>query len=262
MGIVKTAMKKIILIGKMNKITEELNELLSGDFRVQIAADDVKILPEIIRIKTPDLILINLAGLHEGDVAFFSVLENEFPEIPVLTVGTEGERNRIKEFFHGKLPGNVLRPVTYSSIMGAVCRTIGYSGKTEEETASEGRKSSDKKKVLVVDDNGHMLRTVKAMLESEYEVELVRSGVKAMTSIGRERPDVILLDYDMPVCDGRQTLELIRSDEDLKDLPVIFLTGVNDREHIRKVLLLNPQGYLLKPITEDALISAIKKAIG
>ena len=64
-----------------------------------------------------------------------------------------------------------------------------------------------------------------------------------MTAIGKKRPDLILLDYEMPVCDGRQTLEMIRADEELKDIPVIFLTGVNDREHIESVLSLKPAGY-------------------
>ncbi len=253
-------MKKIILVGKMNKITEELNELLSGDFRVQIASNDIKVLPEIIKIKKPDLVLINLVGIYESDVSLFSLLENDFPEIPALTVGTEGERKRLLEIYKGKRLENVLRPVTYSSIMSAVSSKLGVSG-DEAEGSEDLSFAPRKKKVLVVDDNGQMLRTIKGMLEKEYDVELVTSGVKAMTSIGKERPDVILLDYDMPVCDGRQTLEMIRSEEEIKDIPVIFLTGINDKEHIEQVLKLNPQGYILKPTTQDALLNAIRKAV-
>ena len=86
--------------------------------------------------------------------------------------------------------------------------------------------------------------------------------MKAMTSIGKNRPDLILLDYEMPVCDGRQTLEMIRADDDLKDIPVIFLTSVNDREHIQSVLELHPQGYLLKPPVQEKLEQAIEKELG
>ena len=64
----------------------------------------------------------------------------------------------------------------------------------------------------------------------------------------------------MPVCDGRQTLEMIRADEDLREIPVIFLTGVNSREHIEAVLKLRPAGYMLKPAVPAKLKEAIDKA--
>ena len=118
-----------------------------------------------------------------------------------------------------------------------------------------------KKRILVVDDNGTTLRTMKAMLEGDYEVAIAISGAQAMTSIGKKRPDLILLDYEMPVCDGRMTLEMIRADEDMKDIPVVFLTAVNDRANIEAVLKLKPAGYFLKPALKDKLIAEIEKIL-
>ena len=57
----------------------------------------------------------------------------------------------------------------------------------------------------------------------------------------------------MPVCDGRQTLEMLRSDPNFADLPVIFLTGRGDPDSVRKVLALKPAGYLLKNLKPDAI---------
>lgn len=118
-----------------------------------------------------------------------------------------------------------------------------------------------RKRILVVDDNAPTLRSIKAMLEDKYDVQIVPSGTKAMTSIGKKRPDLILLDYEMPVCDGRQTLEMIRSEADLTTIPVIFLTGVSDRAHIEAVLSLHPAGYMLKPPVKEKLEEAIEKAL-
>ena len=78
--------------------------------------------------------------------------------------------------------------------------------------------------------------------------------------MAKKRPDVILLDYEMPVCDGKQTLEMIRSDEDTKDIPVIFLTGLGDMEHIKSVLALKPAAYILKPANKDSLMEKITAA--
>ena len=83
-----------------------------------------------------------------------------------------------------------------------------------------------------------------------------------MTTIVKKRPDLILLDYEMPVCDGRMTLEMIRADEDLKDIPVIFLTAVNDRANIEAVLKLKPAGYFLKPAVKDQLLAELQKVLG
>lgn len=131
----------------------------------------------------------------------------------------------------------------------------------EEEAAAEKSERAGKKRILVVDDNGTMLRTMKAMLSDRYEVAVAVSGAQAMTSIGKQRPDLILLDYEMPVCDGRMTLEMIRADEEMRDIPVMFLTAVNDRENIEAVLRLKPAGYFLKPPVKDKLTAEIDRVL-
>ena len=113
----------------------------------------------------------------------------------------------------------------------------------------------------MVDDNGTALRTIKAMLEDTYEITLAISGAQAMTSIGKKRPDLILLDYEMPVCDGRMTLEMIRADEDLSSIPVVFLTAINNRENIEAVVKLKPAGYFLKPPVKEKLLAELDKIL-
>lgn len=107
-----------------------------------------------------------------------------------------------------------------------------------------GKKS--KKKVLVVDDSGAMLRNVKGWLEDKYQVILANSGAMALKYLALNSPDLILLDYEMPVCDGKQVLEMIRSESEYADVPVIFLTSKGDRDSIINVMSLSPAGYLLK----------------
>lgn len=105
--------------------------------------------------------------------------------------------------------------------------------------------SHPQKKVLIVDDSATIREAMRALLE-DYEVTMASSGVGAIRAISLNRPDLVLLDYEMPVCDGRQTLEMLRSEEEFADLPVIFLTGRRDTETMIKVMPLNPAGYLIK----------------
>jgi len=115
----------------------------------------------------------------------------------------------------------------------------------------------NKKKILVVDDSGAMLRNVKGWLENKYQVILANSGAMAIKYLALNRPDLILLDYEMPVCDGKQVLEMIRTEMEFTDIPVIFLTSKGDKESVMKVMALKPEGYLLKTMEPAQIIAAV-----
>lgn len=110
---------------------------------------------------------------------------------------------------------------------------------------------SKKKKILIVDDSDFMLEVLQQLLGEDYEVLTATSGLSAFRSITLDRPDLVLLDYEMPVCKGNQILEMIRSEKDFADIPVIFLTSKVDRESVKKVVELKPQGYLSKSLSPD-----------
>jgi len=252
-------MKTLLVIGKLNDMIKDLNDYLKLFFRMQICSADPSAAVGMIKVVEPDLILISLVGVYEVNTALFTRICVEHSKIPVITVGTQGERDRFLSFYEGEQFENIIRPTTNEEVLSAVCRRLDLD---ENKLIRERDAMADVRKiVLVVDDNAATLRSIKAMLDKKYRVTLATSGMQAMTSIGKQRPDVILLDYEMPVCDGRQTLEMIRADEELKDIPVIFLTGVNDRENIQAVLKLGPKGYLLKPAVAEKLIAAIDKAL-
>ena len=113
-------------------------------------------------------------------------------------------------------------------------------------------------RVLVVDDNAILLRTVKDMLADDYTVSIAVSGAQAFMAIEKHKPDIILLDYEMPIVDGAEVFQLLRDDPKAKDIPVIFLTASADREVVTKLVSLNPEGYMLKPPNKQKLIDMIE----
>lgn len=120
-----------------------------------------------------------------------------------------------------------------------------------EDKEMEDSGSDTKKKILVVDDSDFLRSRVIKLLENDYEMTEASSSLSAIKSLTVNRPDLIILDYEMPVCDGRQTLEMIRSEKDTADIPVMFLTGRGDRESVQKVMELKPERYLLKSMTDE-----------
>ena len=123
----------------------------------------------------------------------------------------------------------------------------------------EKTKISHRKKILVVDDSDVMVMTMQKLLISDYEVNKASSGLSAFRSIILDRPDLILLDYEMPVCDGKQVLEMIRAEKGFENIPVIFLTSNANKEDIKKIVALKPQGYLLKSLPLEIIKVEIDK---
>ncbi len=113
--------------------------------------------------------------------------------------------------------------------------------------------ASSKKKLLVVDDSEFMLKMMQQLFGKDYEVTTASSGLSAFRSITLCRPDLVLLDYEMPVCKGNQVLEMIRSEKEFADIPIIFLTSKVDRESVSKVVDLKPQGYLSKSLAPELI---------
>ncbi|MCM1091277.1 MAG: response regulator [Muribaculum sp.] len=118
-------------------------------------------------------------------------------------------------------------------------------------------RSREKRKVLVVDDSDFLRASMSKLLSADYDVIEASSSVTAIQKITLNRPDLVLLDYEMPICDGKQTLEMIRSETDMANTPVIFLTGRGDRESVKKVIALKPEGYLLKTMPENEIKASI-----
>ena len=116
-----------------------------------------------------------------------------------------------------------------------------------------------KKSILVVDDDPQYLTLVREWLKGSYKVTMANSGLQAIKWLGRNKVDLILLDHEMPVTNGPQVLEMLRSDEETRNIPVIFLTGKRDKESVMAVVALKPEGYFLKDIKKDELLEKLQE---
>ena len=105
-----------------------------------------------------------------------------------------------------------------------------------------------KRSILIVDDDVSYMTMIMDWLKDSYRVSLANSGIEAITWLAKNRADLILLDYEMPITSGPQVLEMLRSNAATSHIPVMFLTGKGDKESVMKVLSLRPVGYLLKNI--------------
>ena len=115
------------------------------------------------------------------------------------------------------------------------------------------------KSILIVDDDPNYMGLVRDWLHGTYKVAMVTSGMQALKWLGKHKADLILLDHEMPVTSGPQVLEMLRSEEETKKIPVMFLTGKGDKESVMQVLALKPEGYFLKTIERRELLENLEK---
>ncbi len=122
-----------------------------------------------------------------------------------------------------------------------------------DENTGEKRK----KTVLIVDDDITYMRTVYEWLKGSYHVGMASNGVQAISYLAKNKADLVLLDYEMPIANGPQVLSMLKNDAETGRIPVMFLTGHGDKESVLSVVGLSPVDYLLKTIDKDSLLKKL-----
>jgi DNA-binding response OmpR family regulator/DNA-binding CsgD family transcriptional regulator len=117
--------------------------------------------------------------------------------------------------------------------------------------------------ILVVDDAPDSLRFLTDTLEGEgYAVRIARDGAAALASLAAELPDLVLMDAIMPGIDGFETTRRIKADPALARVPVIFMTGLSETEHVVDGLAAGGVDYVKKPIVLPELLARLRVHLG
>lgn len=120
----------------------------------------------------------------------------------------------------------------------------------------------DQKTILVVDDEQDLLDLIEYNLKKEgFDVLQAADGIEGIEIARTRRPDLVLLDIMMPKMDGLEVVDRMRSDKDLKQIPIIFLTARGDEKTEVKGLDKGGDDYITKPISTTKLISRIKAVL-
>ena len=224
--------------------------------------------------------------------------ERKMNPVPFIVIGENEECDAfIREY--GEIADLILRrPISIQQIERTITTLYDTSNKNEEKSAAaqvdsdwdidfsmpgqetgksagedtlamfemllNGGKQEDNRRrhILIVDDDSATLKLLKGYLSENYDVATAINGKIALKFLENKTTDLILLDYEMPYQNGSEVLDLLRENEKTKNIPVVFLTGMTQKDKIAEVLLKKPQAYLLKPIDMKRLSETIKSLIG
>jgi len=123
---------------------------------------------------------------------------------------------------------------------------------------SKSKKKEVPVKILIIDDEPDLAATIQCRLEWHgYEVITAGNGKEGLEKAESEKPDIILLDYAMPVMNGPEMLERLRSHPDLKEIAVIMVTASSEAQDIEKTCSCGITDYLVKPFEFTALVDKV-----
>lgn len=123
---------------------------------------------------------------------------------------------------------------------------------------------NEQKKVLIIEDDDFLVQMYATKLELEgFDVVMATDGAKGLKMAGKELPDLVLLDLNLPVMDGFEVLEQLKNNKETKDIPVLVLTNFGQKEKVDQCLNMGAEDYLIKAhFVPSEVIDRIKKIIG
>ena len=181
------------------------------------SGDDVK--------HVPGIVMVNLAGFEGVDKI------RNLAAAKVFLLGTQAE---IDEAGITGATG-IAKPFNAAEVKAKLLSLSGNAGDIQRT-------------ILLVDDDAVMIRTLREGLSTSYKILPANSGANALKILSRAKPDLILLDYEMPEMNGPQVLEALRNNPETAKIPVMFLTAKNDSQSIAKIDALKPEGHMLKTL--------------
>lgn len=133
---------------------------------------------------------------------------------------------------------------------------------------ASGRRPAQRQKkdnsvtVLIVEDNPQIRRVIEIFLiRRGFEVIMASDGQEGVQTALNQKPDLILLDLNLPIMSGFDVIKVIKGRKILKDTPVLAITALQEREKVIKAISLGFDDYLIKPITKELLFERIEKAL-
>lgn len=253
-------MLNIMMVGHNDRLMVDTHNYLSQYFKVQSFGFEWNSILEYLSTKKVDLIFLCLKTTNIKELQGLNTIRSNpvFGAIKFVALGFAFEVNAMKEFFQ-KEDRVIVYPVQSEKLLEDVCDLCEIDNPQKESASKAEEAEGTLKHILVIDDDARMLRAVKSWLDGMYNVSVVNNGNSGISFLKTNDVDLVLLDYQMPEISGAQTLEKIREVSTIKDIPVVFLTSVSDREKIRKVVSLNPSGYILKGVTREEMIMKLNE---
>ena len=251
-----TLKKKIIYVDDVNYSLMTVKNRL-GDLYDIFPADSVVKMYEFLGYFRPDLILmdVNMPDI-DGYEAIKSLKADErYSEIPVIFLTGNSDRESVVKGLSLGAVDYVVKPFTSAKLVESIEFHLNAKEKTEEGDEADAAKTS----ILVDDDVSSMLRAIQYALHDKYKVYVLSKSEDVQDFLKTKKPDLILLDYVMPVINGFELIQMIKGMPEHKDTPIIILTTEGTQNCVNEAMSLGASDFMVKPFKPKELNDKVSK---
>lgn len=243
--------KRILIIDDDPEVLDILRSYLEADYYIGTVSDGQFAL-DYIRENQTDLILMDvyMPGMNGFEVLDSIRKVHDGEGIPVIFITGKSNRNMVLESINVGVNGYLVKPIARDRLIRKV-----------KEVLTQRENMHKKKTILAIDDDVTYLKIINNSLKDNFNVIMINSSKLALEYLAGHVPDVILLDYQMPMGEDNNFLEYINQSQELSHVPVIMLTGINDKKMMLESIKQRPTRFLLKPVSKLDLLKAIISAL-
>ena len=170
--------------------------------------------------------------------------------VPVIMITGKNDRNAVMNSLALGIDGYLLKPVSKQQVIETVNAVL-------EKKSIKG----NKKTVVAIDDDMSYLKYLNNFLKDDYHVVMINSAKLAISYLTNHTPDLILLDYQIPLFNGVALMRIIQQNSICQRIPFIILSGSLDTEALEEFLPYNPVAILAKPVEKETLLKTIRESI-
>lgn len=282
-------MKRILFVADFNDTAHCIQEAMLSRYQVQLCsmknAEDVS---HMIRMFRPDMVVVFISCYQNISSKLFYILTIVHAAIPIITIGKKEDTMQYEMLYSKTQYTHLYRPIKNRDIMKCIADRLHITedenaehkdisdvsnyienedkikNKTDiwDEAELDNEADADKRKhILLVDNDDEIYNDMKSIIGDRYRVSAAGTELQAMRMLEKDRSDMMFLSYEMPLCEGRIMLEMIRNDEELRKLPVVFLTKIAEKRNIASIIRLKPAGCILKPLDKEIVTRIIEKCM-
>ena len=255
---------RVLYISRLNDLARDMYDYMCEQkIQVQVCDFSNNTIRKIVKFFKPEIIFISNDDIVTE--TFYFQLPSDIDGVPVLILCNEADTKRLKNAWTEF--DLLVRPVNNETVINKMHEIIESESMIDLLFASYKQEygsilGATQKNIMAIDDNPMVLRSIKTILEEDYNVLIAPNVEVAYKQLEKTRDiDLFILDYEMPEIDGVEAMQLFKNSKQYRDTPIIFLTGVTDKNKIIKAVAQNPAAYLLKPIDADKLKQTVAEVL-
>jgi len=234
---------KVVFIDDNSYTLAKVKDELALHHEVFLALN-FEMLSEIVETVEPNIILLNI-NMFRGrayDVINKIKADKKFTGVPVVFLASKIDNANVLEWLSIGAADVVQKPVSDTKLITSI-----------ENQLDQEKRSSFRPKVLAVDDSPSILKSINYVLNCQYSVHALSEPESLTKLLSKIKPDLFLLDYNMPNLTGFELIPIIRNYEELATTPIIFLTSEKRTDKISEAIALGAVDYITKPINPEVL---------